>query len=80
MSQALTQGDLLLFVRARLTAIDKLMPVYKKVATTDHVAVAEKLRADLDKENYPSLQEAAIDAATLEKAFDYALVNNAFGP
>lgn len=52
-------------------------PAYKKIATTDHVKVAEKLRADLDK-NYPSLKEAAIDVATLEKALVEALANDFF--
>ena len=78
-SRNLTGPEWAAVVRARLAAIDKLMSVYKNAATPDRVAVAEKMRADLDCGTYPDLKEAAVDAATLEKALNDAVSSNVSG-
>ena len=71
-SKTLTEQEWAVVVRTRLEAVDKLMPLYKKVATLDRVALAEKTRARLGRTD-TDLKEAALDAATLEKALDAAV-------
>ena len=66
-SKTLTEQEWAVVVRTRLEAVDKLMPLYKNVATLDRVALAEKMRAELGRTD-TDLKEAALDAATLEKA------------
>ena len=64
-------------VGALLGRIDALLPAYARVATPEQVALATKLRADLEggvaRGTVPDHQEAALDAAILEKALADAI-------